>query len=225
MHPLINELATRRLDLEKGYVVLLLPNSSAASDSPSIRIISGPVEGAKGIESAERRVFDQPDEEEVRRHADDVRALERLEELASTVDSIGHRLAAIDRQLERPPWPAKFRNLQARVRAVVTAKPRSENPRWLGQPRQEFMDKLRAKGFVVSDETVARIWTGLQSARVVVLQGAPGTGKSMLAKLLPEVLLPPFGERSRTFVRMDKDMSYEIAIGGDHVPHRRAARR
>jgi MoxR-like ATPase len=278
----IGELATRRMDLEKGYVVPLSPDSDAASDSTSIRITSWAREGdppflPEAGDSAGTHMFDEAQEEVRQDRADDVSVIKQtvsqltkdvqtlrtaaegehdllrsriesidlavqnlngtigrvkesvefhelqIEELSSTVDAINHRLAIINRQLERPPWPARFRDLQARVRGVVTAKSASRSPRWPEQPRRELMDKLRARGFVISDETVARIWTGLQSARIVVLQGAPGTGKSTLAKLLPEVLLPPFGEHSRTFVRMDKDLTYEVAIGGrtitgdDHI--------
>jgi hypothetical protein len=274
----IDELAERRMHLEKGYVVPLSADPGAASDSTSIRIASRAferdppslpeVKDSKNTQSADAHAFDEA-EEEVRQHrADDVLAVEQavswltmdvealraaaegeqdllrtrietidlavqnlngtigrlkesvefqqmqLEELTPTLDSIGHRLATIERQLERPPWPARFRELQARVRSVVTATPRLGKPRWPEQPRQELTDKLRARGFVISDDTVARIWTGLTTARIVVLQGAPGTGKSTLAKLLPEVLLPPFGESSRTFVSMDKEVNYEVAIGG-----------
>lgn len=274
----IDELASRRMELEKGYVVPLSPDSGATSDSTSIRIASRAFEGnppslpeaedSKSTQSAETHVFDEAEEEVRQRRDDDVAAVEQavswltmdvealrvssegehdllrarietidlavqnlngtigrlkesvefqeleLGELASTVGSIGHRLATIERQLEQPPWPTRFRDLQARVRSVVNATPRSGKPRWPEQPRQALSDKLRERGFVISDETVARIWTGLQSARIVVLQGVPGTGKSTLAKLLPEVLLPPFGENSRTFARMDKDVTYENAIGG-----------
>jgi len=272
-------LADRRMDLEKGYVLPLSPDSGAA-DSTSIRIATRSFEGnppslpeaedSKSRQPADTQVLDKAEEEARQDRDSDVRAIEQavswltmdvealrasseeehdllrarietietidlalqnlngtigrlkesvefqelqLGELASGADSIRHRLASIEQQLERPPWPARFRDLQARVRRVVNAIPTSGKPRWREQSRP-LAGKLRERGFVISDKTADLVWTALQSSIIVVLQGVPGTGKSTLAKLLPEVLLPPFGELSRTFVHMDKDVTYEMAIGG-----------
>lgn len=133
---------------------------------------------------------------------------------ANLMDAILEELAAVEHRLEHPPWPAKFQKLQERIRNITAATRTPAEPRWPEQPIQELTDKLRARGFLISDDTVARIWSALRSARIVVLQGAPGTGKSTLAKYLPEILLPPFGELSRTFIQMDKDITFDLAIGG-----------
>ena len=56
--------------------------------------------------------------------------------------------------------------------------------------------RLSSRGFLLPESTAQEILEGLRSRPLLILEGCPGTGKSALAQLLPEVLRGPASNRT-----------------------------
>ncbi len=155
--------------------------------------------------------------------------IHRIEEpktLETRVDDLEQELSAVKKSLEENSrWPRRFRDLQQRVERVTVSAPSDASPAWQDDlSADQLRTRLIERGFFLSAAVTRVLWSALLRKRIVVLEGVPGTGKSVLAKLLPELLLEPHPDRGRCFseVNVHPDLSVEEFIGGRTItPHNR----
>ena len=123
---------------------------------------------------------------------------------------------ALDRRGSRrqADWKHSFGALQERVRRVATARTKAR-PQWQRVSAPELRERLRKKGFFLSLEVAQELMSALQKKRLIVLRGVPGTGKSLLSRLMPEILLPAHPKKGQAFteVFVHPDLSAEDFIG------------
>lgn len=178
---------------------------------------------AEGLSSFRKALELVPDHSLTREYldqlgADQVPADERADEAEALVDlearvkTLEQELAEVRRQLqESSRWPQRFRDLQRRVERVSETAPSEVPPAWLDLSSEQLRERLTERGFFLSQEVTSSLWSALRRKRIVVLEGVPGTGKSVLAKLLPEILLEPHPQRGSCFseVNVHPDLSVE----------------
>ncbi len=156
-------------------------------------------------------------------------ARSRVESDASLPDSLEARVDALEQELaqirdqltESSRWPERFRDLQIRVERAAESTPSDTPPAWHSLSAEELRARLGERGFFLTLPVAEVLWSALRRKRIVVLEGVPGTGKSMLAKLLPEILLEPHSESGKCFseINAHPELSVEDFIGGRTITH------
>ena len=143
-------------------------------------------------------------------------AAREVRELRDRVAVLELEVQRIRQELgRRSRWPRRFRQLQERVKRAEKRKPAAHPPSWQGQSAKILRERLRDRGFYIAEEVAWELWAALLRKRIVVLEGVPGTGKSVLAKLLPEILLEPHPVHGTSFseVGVHPDLSVDDFIG------------
>lgn len=144
-----------------------------------------------------------------------------LETLTSSVRKHAEDLGALDQRLQRhvaarAEWPERFKVVQRRVDAVLAKPGMAAPPAWLRLSAEELASRLRARGFVGGDALARDVLKAL-TKRLVVLRGAPGTGKSTLAMALAAAVLDGAEADVSSFVPMTPELSIEKAVGGRSI--------
>ena len=137
--------------------------------------------------------------------------------LQAQVHQLERDLAKVQDQLEdKPKWPRKFSRLQRRVQDVMDRPHETAAPPWQEIPPERLLAQLKERGFYLPLDVCRSLLSALIRKRIVILEGVPGTGKSILAKLLPQILLESHSERQTSFseVSIHPDLSTEEFIGG-----------
>lgn len=140
-----------------------------------------------------------------------------LLDLQNRLQDLEQEVTELRSQLDQTShWPARFRDLQQRVEAVMAVPPFTPPPAWQNLYAEELRSRLTQRGFFLSQDTADALWSALIRKKVIVLEGVPGTGKSKLAQLLAEVLLKPHSKRGLCFseVKVHPDLTVEEFIGG-----------
>lgn len=137
------------------------------------------------------------------------------EQLKEKFSILQRRLEEITKELhEAKRLPETFEQIALRVDVAMRQGQRfAKIPLTINTNHEALVQKLNTRGFHLSPTTAAQIIDAIKLHRIVILEGAPGTGKSELAQWLPQLLLQG-GPETYHIETVNGEWSVEHSIGG-----------
>lgn len=131
-------------------------------------------------------------------------------QLARRIRVLERDLQELRRQVQgKRKWPTRFLELQQRTQSVLRS-PATDEAAWHRLSSQALAARLRSHGFFLAPETCRALRTALLRKPIVVLEGVPGSGKSLLAQLLPKLLLEPHPKSETTHLAVSGHPSLAV---------------
>lgn len=139
------------------------------------------------------------------------------DEFEATIKGLSRRLAAVEDSLKRS---------SVNVAEVITRRVKAAQKSGAGLISEKFrsplnalelVNELRKRDFYLGESVARELIAALESRKIVVLEGVPGTGKSQLARYLADLMLAGEPESKYTQVNVFPDASVWDAIGGLRV--------
>lgn len=132
-------------------------------------------------------------------------------------EQLARRVRALERDLQElrrkwtveRKWPSRFLELQQRTQAVLRS-PSQGKAAWLQLSSKALAARLRSHGFFLAAETCRALRTALLRKQIIVLEGVPGSGKSLLAQLLPRLLLESHPKSGTTHLAVNGHPSLAV---------------
>lgn len=145
-----------------------------------------------------------------------VELLARLQNILPEGDAEGtelvNRIRRVERRLARPAPPPEIRIAEERLKSALTMSLRTPSGPLAWNDHATVISYLERHGFYISRNTVERILRLLPDHPIIILSGPPGSGKSVLAKLLPAAVMGELA--TATEVTADETWTAYDAIGG-----------
>lgn len=113
-------------------------------------------------------------------------------QLAERVDSLRSDLNILSEALETDAASTKVVTsmISSLTSAIQKGKPLRDQELAVSLTGRQLANRLASRSFFLAPDVAGQILKHLRKRRVVVLEGVPGTGKSQLARLIAEMILP-----------------------------------
>jgi hypothetical protein len=134
----------------------------------------------------------------------------------SEIDNIKSKILAIEKKLNADKIPAEFKAMYARFYKCIAIgnSNMGKEPCELNLDHIEITRQLEQRGYFIDESKVFEIVCNLVQKRMIILEGAPGSGKTRLAKLLSEIVLRQSEHESYTLAPVDPEWTKYNCIGG-----------
>jgi len=132
------------------------------------------------------------------------------------IKEIQHELERLKDELEsRSSIPLAFQEIRLRVENAIQVGAGLQSKKLLPKcDAKALVRKLAQQNFFLNLRTATQILTKVSTHRIVILEGAPGTGKTTLARLLPQCILEEGTTAHHVFASVTPEWTEYQTIGG-----------